>query len=112
MNSYYVAKKIKIMTGEIEKNRIYSYRIKENAYEELVRILRFPVVTGPEINGQVCRVTTYHDTELSIKKEYLDQYKQDNVVQVRLLKYDSREFVVMGSMLMPLQESIIPENNQ
>jgi hypothetical protein len=111
MHTSYVAIENNHMAGEIENKRIYSYRIKENAYEVLVKILRFPVVTGPEINGQVCRVTTYHDTELSIKKEYWDQYKKDNVVQVRLLKHDSREFVVMGSMLMPLQESIIQENN-
>jgi hypothetical protein len=104
--------KITSMTGDIDKTRGFLYRIKENAYEELIQILRFPVVTGPEINGQVCRVTTYHDTELSIKNEYRDQYKLDNVVQVRLLKYDSREFVVMGSMLIPMADSIVKENNQ
>jgi hypothetical protein len=98
------------MAGDTEKSRVFSFRIKEHAYEELIKILRFPVVTGPEINGQMCRVTTYHDIALSIKNEYLDQYKGDNVVQVRLLKNDSREFVVLDSMLIPVPEGVVPES--
>lgn len=63
------------------------------------KILRNPEVTGPEINGQVCRITTSHDVSLSIKKECLHQYQNDELVQVRLQNNDSREFVVMKSLL-------------
>jgi hypothetical protein len=94
---------------EKEAQKIFSFVIQDGVYEELVKILQFPVVTGPEINGQVCRVTTQHDLELSIKQEHWKNYKQDKVVQVRLLNNDTREFVVMGSMLTALPECLAQE---
>ena len=46
------------------------------------KVLRFPEVTGPEIDDQVCSITvTDYPLELGIKKEYLQQYKGDLVFQ-------------------------------
>ena len=74
------------------------------------KLLRFPEVTGPEIDGQICRVTVNdYSTELSLKKEYQDQYKNDLVFKVRLLENNEREFVVMASMLELLPEAVIVE---
>jgi hypothetical protein len=82
----------------------FSFRIKEAAYEEMIRILRFPQVTSALINGQVCRVTTTHDLQLSLKTEYWAEYAHDAVLQVRLLEHPDRDFIVMRSML-----EVIPE---
>jgi hypothetical protein len=77
----------------------FHYKVKENAFEIMSKILRNPEVTGPEINGELCRITTTHDVILSIKNDYLLAYKDDELVQVRLQKNNSREFVVMKSLL-------------
>jgi hypothetical protein len=63
------------------------------------KILRNPEVTGPEIDGQFCRITTTHDLQLAIKNDFLLTYKNDELVQVRLQNNNSREFVVMKSFL-------------
>jgi hypothetical protein len=84
---------------------IFQYRIREHAYETMVRILRNPEVTGPEINGQICRVTTTHDVLLSIKSFYWPEFRDDELVQVRLQDNNSREFVVMKSFLDELDEA-------
>jgi hypothetical protein len=68
------------------------------------KILRNPEVTGPEINGKVCRITTTHDVLLSIKSNFWPQYKDDELLQVRLQDNNSREFVVMRSLLRELDE--------
>lgn len=90
--------------------KIYPFKVKNGTYQEMTRILRFLEVTGIEMDGQVCRVTvTNYTPELSVKKGYLDQYKNDNVYQVRLLNNDDREFIVMSSMLEHLPEPTIVE---
>ena len=88
--------------------KIFPFRVKESSYQEMRKILRFPEVTGPEIDGQVCRVTvTNYAPDLSIKREFLEQYRKDNVFQIRLLENNDREFVVMSSMLEHLNEPVI-----
>ena len=92
----------------MDKKKIFSFKVKANSYHEMAKILRFPTVTGPEIDNQVCRVTvTDYPTELSVKKQYIDQYKNDHVFQIRLLGNDERDFIVMGSMLEHLKEPVI-----
>lgn len=72
------------------------------------KILRFPQVTGPEIDGQICRVTvTDYSAELSLKKEYYERYRNDLVYQIRLLENNEREFIVMASMLEHIPEPVI-----
>ena len=94
----------------MDNKKIYPFRIKPDSYEEMSKILRFPEVTGPEIDGQICRVTvTNYSPELSLKKEFVDQYKNDLVYKVRLLKNSDREFIVLASMLESLPESVIVE---
>ena len=77
----------------------YIYRIHDEAYEQMIRILRFPQVTGREMNGEVCRVRFTHDLQLSLKRDFWEQYTDDAVLQVRLLHHADRDFVVMRSML-------------
>ena len=77
----------------------------------MVKILKFPAVTGAEIDDQVCRVTiTDYAPELSLNKEYVGAYKNDRVFQVRLLGNNEREFIVMASMLETLDEPVIIKN--
>lgn len=92
----------------MDKKKIFPFKVKADAYNELTRILRFPAVTGPEIDNQVCRVTvTDYPVELSVKKQYIERYKNDHVFQIRLLSNDERDFIVMGSMLEHLKEPVI-----
>jgi len=81
----------------------FRYRISDNAFEVMGKILRNPEVTGPEINGQLCRITNSYDVTLSIKDHYLPEYKDDELLRVRLQNDDSREFVVMRSLLEDLK---------
>ena len=73
-------------------------------------VLRFPETTGPEIDGQVCRVTiTDYDVSLCLNKEFVEKYKNDHVFQVRLLYRADRDFIVMASLLESLEEPVILE---
>ena len=95
----------------MNKKKIYPFKVKTGCYETMVKILKFPAVTGAEIDNQVCRVTvTDYTPELSLKKEYIEEYKNDHVFQVRLLDNNDREFIVMASMLETLQEPVILAN--
>lgn len=92
----------------MDKKKIFPFKVKPGSYQEMVKILRFPEVTGREIDNEVCRVTiTNHAIDLSLKKEYVGQYKNDHVFQIRLLCNNERDFIVMGSMLEHLKESIM-----
>jgi hypothetical protein len=84
----------------------FSFRIKEGAYEEMIRILRFPQVTSALINGQVCRVTSTHDLQLSLKTEFWTEYADDTVLQVRLMEHPERDFIVMRSMMKEVPEVV------
>lgn len=92
----------------MDKKKIFPFKVKTDSYQKMAEILRFPTVTGPEIDDQVCRVTvTDYPIELSVKKQYIQQYKNDHVFQIRLLGNDERDFIVMGSMLEHLTEPVI-----
>jgi hypothetical protein len=78
---------------------MFKYKIKDDAFGIMSNILRNPSVTGPEIDGQHCRITITHDLSLAVKPEHLKAYKDDELVQVRLKNNDSREFVVLKSLL-------------
>jgi hypothetical protein len=93
------------MHHEVKSNNNTLYRISDNAYQHTIKVLRFPSVTAPDINGQACRITSIHDLGLSLKTEYLSQYQHDQVVQVRLLNDNSRDFIVLKSLLQPLPAS-------
>lgn len=92
-----------------ETNTIFSFLITDDAYDTMVKILRFPSVTGPQINNQLCRITACHDLQLSIKQEFLEEYKNDEVLQVRLSNDDSRDFIVLKSLVQNIQEPEIAE---
>jgi hypothetical protein len=85
----------------------FSFRINDAAHEVMKQILRNPDVTGPEINGQLCRITQSHDVLLSIKSTYWTEYKHDELVSVRLLNDDSRDYVVMKSLMEAVDVSVI-----
>jgi hypothetical protein len=95
----------------MNKKKIFPFKVKAGAYEIMVKILKFPAVTGAEINNGICRVTvTDYSPELSLKKEYIEQYKNDQVFQIRLLDNNDREFIVLASMLQTLEEPFILSN--
>lgn len=78
---------------------VFQYKISDDAYDIMKKILRNPDVTGPEINGALCRITATHDVLLSLQSNYWPQYKDDELVSVRLVNDDSRQFVVMKSLM-------------
>jgi hypothetical protein len=84
---------------QVDASTIFSFQITEDAYDTMIRILRFPSVTGPQINSRLCRITACHDLQLSIKKEFWEEYKNDQVLQVRLSNDGSRDFIVMRSLI-------------
>ena len=92
----------------MEKQNIYPFRVKAGSYEVMSKILRFPQVTGIEIDDAICRVTvTDYSTELSLKKEFLKQYENDQIFQIRLLENNDREFIVWLAWLESLPEPVI-----
>lgn len=82
----------------------FCYKIDHDAFRTMSKILRNPEVTGEEINGALCRITSSHDVLLSIQSNYWAQYKDDELVSVRLQKNDAREFVVLKSLLNEIDE--------
>ncbi len=97
---------------QVGTNTTFSFLITDDAYDTMVKILRFPSVTGPQINSQLCRITTYHDLQLSIKQEFFEEYKNDEVLQVRLSNDDSRDFIVMKSLVQNIHEPEIAEGSK
>ena len=94
----------------MDKKKIYPFRIRPDSYEEMRKILRFPEVTGPENDGQICRVTVNnYSPDLSLKNEFVNQYKSVLVFKVRLLENSDREFIVLASMPESLSEPVIVE---
>jgi hypothetical protein len=83
----------------METKTTFSFRISDAAYEVMKTILRNPDVTGPQINGQLCRVTQSHDVLLSIKSNFWTEYHRDELVSVRLCNDDSQDYVVMKSLM-------------
>lgn len=77
----------------------FCYKIAHDAFRTMSKILRNPEVTGEEINGALCRITSSHDVLLGIQSSYWAKYKDDELVSVRLEKNDAREFVVLKSLL-------------
>ena len=95
----------------MKEKKIFPFKVKAGSYKVMIKILKFPAVTGAEIDNGICRVTvTDYSPELSLKKEYIEQYRNDQVFQIRLLDNNDREFIVMASMLEPLQEPFILDN--
>jgi hypothetical protein len=84
----------------------FQYKISNDAYDIMKKILRNPDVTGPEINGAVCRITSTHDVLLSIQTIYLQEYKDDELVSVRLQNNDTRQFAVMKSLMKKVDDSL------
>ena len=82
----------------------FCYKIDHDAFRIMSKILRNPEVTGEEINGAICRITSSHDVLLSIQSNYWSQYKDDELVSVRLQKNNTREFVVLKSLLNKIEE--------
>jgi hypothetical protein len=82
----------------------YWYKIDHDAFSIMRRILRNPDVTGEEINAAICRITSYHDVLLSLQSIYWPQYKNDELVSVRLRNNDARQFVVLKSLMKEIQE--------
>lgn len=78
---------------------IFQFRVSDTAYEIMSAILRNPSVTGREINGKQCRITQTHDILLSIKSNFWEAYGHDELVSVRLLDDDSRDYVVLRSLM-------------
>ena len=94
----------------MSKKQVFTWRVKNGSYKIMQELLRFPETTGPEIDGEVCRVTiTDYDVSLSLKREFIEKYKNDHVFQVRLLNRPDRDFIVMASLLENLQEPVIVE---
>ena len=90
---------------------IFSFRVKEGSFKEMVKILRFPETTGQEVDRQVCRVTvTAYDVNSSLKKQFIEQYKNDHVYQIKLFNNNEREFIIMASMLDSLEDPIVKED--
>jgi hypothetical protein len=94
---------------QVDTHTNFSFLITDDAYDTMIKILRFPSVTGPQINNQLCRITAYHDLQLSIKQEFLEEYKNDEVLQVRLSNDSSRDFIVMKSLVQHINEPEITE---
>lgn len=94
----------------MDKKKIFPFKVKPDSYQKMAKILRFPGVTGPEMDDHICRVTvTDYPLDLSLKKEYIEAYKDDHLFQVCLLHYNNREFIVMASMLEHLDQPVILE---
>lgn len=92
----------------MEKQKIYPFRVKAGAYGVMSKILCFPEVTEIEINEAICRVTVNdYSTELSLKKEFVKQYENDQIFQIRLLENNDQEFIVLASMFESLPEPVI-----
>lgn len=92
----------------MEKHKIYPFRVRTGAYEIMSKILRFPGVTGGEIDNAICRVTvTDYSPELSLKKEFVRQYENDQIFKIRLLENNDREFIALASLLESLPEPVI-----
>lgn len=85
---------------------IFQFRISHDAYDIMRKVLRNPEVTGPEINGAFCRVTSSYDVSLSIQSDYQAQCKEDELLSVRLFNNNERQFVVLKSLMKQVEKGV------
>jgi len=91
--------------------QIFTYRIKNGANKVMGSILRFGGQFDSRIEGKACRitVTSYTITD-NIKKQYWEEYKNDLLYQVKVIDIEEQEFLVLQSLLEPLDEVIVVES--
>ncbi|MDB5006246.1 MAG: hypothetical protein JWP45_639 [Mucilaginibacter sp.] len=89
-------------------NTIFPWRISEGAYRYMSRILKYSEQVDHRMDGQVCRITvTSYNIKDNIRSEYHTELAKDRLWQVAVLGIEDREFMVLQSQLVDLNEDLI-----
>jgi hypothetical protein len=90
------------------KNKIYPYRVNNGAYEQMLRILKYPLQVDRRMDGQLCRITvTDYTIEANIKKEYQRELIKDRIWQVEVHGIQDKDFLVLNSLLTSLGGDVL-----
>lgn len=93
--------------------QIFTNKVKKGAYKVMASILKFPEQVDSRMDQKACRVTvTTYTIKDNIKRVYIDQYSNDHLYQIKVLGIDDKEFLVMQSLLEPLEEVVIVNTRQ
>lgn len=93
------------------KKQRFIYRIMHGAYDTMNKILKYGAgQVDSRIDGKVCRITDSYPVNMSLKEQYLEEYTNDHLNQVKIIDIEEPEFLVLQSLLVPLDEVIIVES--
>jgi hypothetical protein len=89
-------------------NKIYPWRVKENASRKMASMLNYPETPARQMDGQICRITVTSLTlEANIRKAPLKELGPDRLWQIQVLGIDDREFLVLQSLLASSDDIVI-----
>ncbi|HWJ29380.1 MAG TPA: hypothetical protein VNS32_22765 [Flavisolibacter sp.] len=86
---------------------LYSYKVKEGASSVMSNILNYAGQVDSRMDRCICRVTATYPVNKNIKPQYLEQYKNDRLYQIKVKGIDDKEFLVMESLLEWLSEVVV-----
>lgn len=87
---------------------IYNLKVKEGTYEVMNKVLNsHQALSNPIIDGKNCRITLPYSIEKTIKPEFIQEYKNDKVFQIKVQGIEDIEFLVLFSQLDYLDEVIV-----
>jgi hypothetical protein len=87
--------------------KVFKYKVKEGAFVIMSKILEHPVYqVDSRMDGKICRITLDYPIEKNIKKEYINDYKQDKLWQIEIYGIIDKDFLVVQSLLDDLDEFV------
>lgn len=90
--------------------RIYPHKVKNGAYKIMAAVLKYPEQVDPRMDGKICRITVTSYTIIdNIKKQYQQEYVNDMIWQIKLLDIYDKEFLILQSLIEPLDEVTITD---
>jgi hypothetical protein len=89
-------------------NTIFPWRIREGACAFMSRVLSYPEQVDPRMDGQICRITvTAYTIKANIRPAYHAELEKDHLWQVAVLGIADREFLILQSQLIALDEDMV-----
>lgn len=70
--------------------------------------LNYPEQVDQRMDNQICRITvTDYTVKANIRSQYQTELEQDHLWQVEVLGIKDRQFLVLQSLLIDLEEDIV-----
>ncbi len=89
--------------------QIYKWKIKKGAFAYMCTVLNFSDAVDFRMDEKICRITvTSYTIKDNIKTIFHKELSGDYLFQVKINGIDDREFLILQSQLIELDEIVFP----